>query len=71
MTAHVMEAPMENQNKQPQSQKSAGGIFIAFGGIAGVLLGGIMGQPSIGLLAGLAFGALIALALWLRERGNE
>ena len=47
---------------------SAGGFFIALGGIAGAILGVIMGQPSIGLLAGLALGGLAALVIWLRDR---
>jgi len=36
----------------------------------GAITGGWMGQPSIGLLSGLALGILIALLLWLRERGK-
>ena len=38
--------------------------------LAGTIAGGMMGQPSLGLLAGGALGALIALLLWLRERGK-
>ena len=29
----------------------------------------MMGQPSAGLLTGAALGGIIALLLWLRERG--
>ena len=38
--------------------------------LAGTILGGVMGQPSAGLLAGALLGGLIALLIWLRERGK-
>jgi uncharacterized BrkB/YihY/UPF0761 family membrane protein len=44
------------------------GAIIALLILAGTIIGGLMGQPSIGLLAGAGLGALIALLLWLRER---
>lgn len=47
---------------------NGGGVFIAIGTIAGAIAGGLMGQPSIGLLAGLALGALAAFAIWLKDR---
>ena len=46
------------------------GAIIALLILGGAIGGGLMGQPSAGLLAGAALGALIALLLWLRERGN-
>jgi len=46
------------------------GAIIAFLILGGAITGGLMGQPSIGLLSGLALGILIALLLWLRERGK-
>ena len=57
-----------NRSPSPASEKSAGGIFIAFGAIAGVLVGGMLGQPSLGFLSGLALGSIVALIIWLRER---
>jgi len=48
----------------------AGGFFIALLAIGGVFIGGFMGQPSIGLLAGVALGVAIAVALWWKERGG-
>jgi uncharacterized membrane protein (UPF0136 family) len=36
--------------------------------VAGVIVGGLLGQPSIGLLAGLGLGILFAVALALRGR---
>lgn len=44
------------------------GAFIALLIIGGAIGGGLLGQPSIGLLTGLATGLLLALLLWLRER---
>jgi uncharacterized BrkB/YihY/UPF0761 family membrane protein len=46
----------------------AGGFLLAAGIIGGAVVGGLMGQPSAGLLAGGALGALITLALWLKDR---
>lgn len=49
-----------------------GGVFIAIFPIIGAIVGGLMGQPSIGLLAGLALGIITAIAIWLvdRNKGN-
>ena len=44
------------------------GAIIALLIMVGTIGGGLMGQPSIGLLAGAAIGILIAILLWLRER---
>jgi hypothetical protein len=49
---------------------SAGGFFIAALTMIGVIAGGFLGQPSIGLLAGLGLGTAIAILIWWRERGN-
>lgn len=46
------------------------GAIIALLILGGAIGGGMLGQPSIGLLAGLALGILIALLLYLRERGK-
>jgi uncharacterized BrkB/YihY/UPF0761 family membrane protein len=46
----------------------AGGFILAICILAGTILGGLLGQPSAGLLAGGALGVLIALALWWRDR---
>ncbi|MBK5263775.1 MAG: hypothetical protein JJE34_00875 [Alphaproteobacteria bacterium] len=54
-------------NNQRQSARGAGAI-IALSTITGVLAGGLMGQPSIGLLAGLGTGIVIGLLMWWRDR---
>jgi hypothetical protein len=41
-----------------------GGAPIALLTIAGTIIGGFLGQPSIGLLTGLGLGVVIALAIW-------
>jgi hypothetical protein len=55
---------MTNRKKDP----TGAGAIIAFLILGGAITGGLMGQPSIGLLSGLALGILIAVLLWLRER---
>lgn len=46
----------------------AGGSILAGCIIAGAVGGVILGQPSIGFLAGTGLGVLLALLLWLRDR---
>ena len=57
---------MTNGKKNP----TGAGALIALLILAGAILGGMLGQPSAGLLAGAALGGVIALLLWLRERGQ-
>ncbi len=54
-------------NSKPDDPRAAG-VFLALGAIGGTIVGIVYGQPSIGLLAGLASGGLIALILWLIDR---
>ncbi|WP_197707412.1 MULTISPECIES: hypothetical protein [Sphingobium] len=53
-------------NKNP----TGAGAIIALTILGGTIVGGVLGQPSIGLLSGTALGIVIALLLWLRERGK-
>ncbi len=55
-------------NDRPNKGTRAGGSLLAASIIAGVIVGTILGQPSIGFLAGTALGVLIAVLLWLRDR---
>ncbi|MEO9636202.1 MAG: hypothetical protein ABJF89_04775 [Parasphingorhabdus sp.] len=57
-----------NPSSDGSENRSGGGVFIAIGAIAGVFVGGYMGQPSAGLLVGLALGVIAALAIWWRGR---
>jgi hypothetical protein len=44
------------------------GAILALTILGGTILGGLMGQPSIGLLAGTGLGIAVALLLWMKER---
>ena len=55
-------------NSEPDRPRLGGGIFLAIGPLAGAAIGMALGEPSLGLLAGLGAGALLALALWLARR---
>ena len=57
-----------NSSTDGTPNRNGGGIFIALGTIGGAIVGGLMGQPSAGLLAGLGLGALVALLIWWRGR---
>lgn len=46
----------------------AAGSVLAISIIAGAVAGVIVGQPSIGFLAGLAAGILLVILFWLNER---
>ncbi|MET0372172.1 MAG: hypothetical protein ABW039_12450 [Sphingobium sp.] len=47
------------------------GAIIAFLILVGTIVGGIMGQPSIGLLVGAGTGILIATLLFLNDRRRQ
>jgi hypothetical protein len=55
--------------EKPRSS-AGGGIFIALGIAAGVTIGRLYGQTSIGLIGGVALGALIAGFMWWRSRSR-
>lgn len=46
----------------------AGGAIIAIAVMAGAAIGGVLHQPSIGILAGIGIGILTAVAIWLIDR---
>jgi len=41
-----------------------GGAPLALLMLAGVIIGGFLGQPTLGLLVGFALGALVAVLIW-------
>lgn len=51
----------------PTQPRRGAGAIIALLTITGAIAGGLAGQPSIGLLAGLGGGIAIAVILWLVE----
>jgi len=56
--------------KDRLSNPTGSGAIIALLILAGTIGGGLLGQPTIGLLSGLALGIIIALLIYLGERGK-
>ena len=52
----------------PSPSPNAGGFFIAAGVVIGASAGVLLGQSTIGILAGTALGVAGALIVWLRNR---
>ncbi|WP_197420657.1 hypothetical protein [Sphingomonas sp. CCH5-D11] len=52
-----------------QRSNSAGGFLLAVSLMVGTIVGLLLGQPSVGFLAGLAIGSIAAVSLWLKGRG--
>lgn len=60
---------MTEPDPKPPSRSTPGaGAPLAFLILAGVLIGGLLGQPSIGFLVGLGLGIALAVLLWWRSR---
>jgi len=55
---------MSDDPSPKSGNRMAGGAPIALLTLAGVIIGGFLGQPSIGLLVGLGIGIAIAIAIW-------
>ena len=53
-------------SSQPSS--AAGGFLLALAIFAGTLIGAWLGQPSAGIVVGVAIGSALAVALWLVDR---
>ena len=53
---------------QRKRSTQAAGFILAISILVGAVAGSILGQPSIGFLAGVAAGAAIAILFWLIER---
>ena len=64
----MLEPDPSDSSSDPSVGRNAGGVFLAFGTIAGAVIGALMGQASAGFLIGLAAGGIVALLLWLKER---
>ncbi|WP_370308406.1 hypothetical protein [Sphingobium abikonense] len=56
--------------KDRRSTPTGSGAIIALLIFVGTIGGGLLGQPTIGLLSGLALGIIIALLIYLGERGK-
>jgi len=51
-----------------QRAPKAGGFLLALSIVVGVIAGGLLGQPSIGFLAGFGIGTLLVVLIWLKDR---
>ena len=60
--------PTESPRAAPPKNKKGGGVFIVLALVIGVIAGIVLGQPSVGMAAGLGFGVAIALFVWLWDR---
>jgi uncharacterized protein YqgC (DUF456 family) len=49
----------------------AGGFILAAAILIGAVIGVFAGQPSIGVLAGTAFGIVATLLIWWRDRARR
>lgn len=60
---------MQNDPRSNPSSSEArgGGVFLALGALGGTIGGGLLGQPSAGLLAGLAGGIGLHALLWFLD----
>ncbi|HEX8482304.1 MAG TPA: hypothetical protein VF650_10405 [Allosphingosinicella sp.] len=54
-------------SKRTRSTQAAGSV-LALSILGGTVAGVIVGQPSIGVLAGTAAGILLAILFWLNDR---
>lgn len=52
----------------PSPSPRAGGMPIAFATMAGAIGGALLGEATIGVLAGFATGVVIAVVIWRRDR---
>lgn len=60
------DTPDPNDPRRPPAL--GGGAPLALLIITGVVVGGLLGQPSIGLLVGAAAGIALAVLIWWRNR---
>jgi hypothetical protein len=56
---------------EPPSSPNAGGFLIAGAIVVGAIVGVVLGEPTIGTLAGTALGIAGALIVWLRDRARR
>lgn len=53
-----------------EPNRAGGGIFLMLAIFVGAALGAVYGQPTIGVLAGVATGTVIAIVIWRRDRAR-
>jgi len=63
----VAKDPMQST---PSRSPMAGGFLLTASILAGAVVGALRGQATVGLLAGLAVGFALTLAVWLIDRAR-
>lgn len=59
---------MSDPSPPPPPPRRAGGVLLAAGILGGVVIGSVLGQPSIGFLAGLGIGLAGVALIWAGDR---
>lgn len=59
---------MTTPSPSPSNPAVGGGAPIALAVLLGTIIGALLGQPTIGFLAGLAIGIAAAVAIWRLDR---
>ena len=59
---------MSDSSPPPPPPRRAGGALLAAGILGGVVIGSLLGQPSIGFLAGLGIGLAALALIWAGDR---
>jgi uncharacterized membrane protein (UPF0136 family) len=70
MLAYVPAAWQELRVSRERSP-AGGGFLLMLAILIGVAIGAVAGQPSIGLVGGVAVGAIAAIAVWLVDRRKD
>lgn len=58
-------------DRPPSPTPMAGGSLLALSLLGGAIIGVLQGQPSIGLVAGLAIGLVLLGAVWFWDRSRR
>lgn len=58
-------------NRPARKPQRAGGALLAFSVLAGVVIGAVMREASLGFLVGLGVGLLLIVLVWWLDRRGE
>ena len=68
VTAEDAAAIATDMDEEKRAGQFGGGVFLAIGPFIGLAAGAALGQPSIGLLGGIAAGIILAVIIWIATR---